>query len=118
MAAVIGVFEILDDDGGKFPFRSLVVRCTVCGTVAERLYKSVSGYSGEGCIHCPRALEKTAVVAELAAAGSLTVLALARRRRHSTRYMRELLAELLREERVIRYIDEGRANRHIYEATT
>lgn len=118
MAAMIGVFEVLDDDGGKFPFRSLVVRCTVCGTVAERRYKSVAAYGGEGCIHCPRALEKASVVAQLVEAGPLTVLALARRRRHSTRYMRELLAELLREERVIRYIDESMANRHIYEATT
>ena len=44
-----GVFEVLAEDGEKYDFRRLTVRCTRCGAVAERSQASVRTRRGAAC---------------------------------------------------------------------
>lgn len=63
MMSRIGVFEVLNDNGEKYDTRKLVVRCTICATVTERRYASVTQYDRKTCIHCPRRLAKDRILA-------------------------------------------------------
>lgn len=61
----IGIFEVLADNGEKYMSRKLVVRCSLCGTVDEKRYASITQYTAKACIHCKRRKSRDAVVALL-----------------------------------------------------
>jgi hypothetical protein len=117
----IGIFEILADNGEKYHFRRLTVRCTRCGAVAEREYASVKSRSSRTCQHCPRRLVKRAIVELLRARGELTGRHIGRllppehtRRRDK---LAEILVELVEAGEVVRFRATGEQRTWTYDVT-
>ena len=116
----LGVFEILADDGEKYHFRKLTVRCTRCGAVAERTYASVISRQGVGCQHCPRRLAKRAIVELLRTRGPLKRLDIERslpeeHRRREKRTI-EMLDELIGDGEIVRFHPMGWYRTWMYDA--
>lgn len=117
----IGIFEVLADDGEKYHFRRLTVRCTRCGAVAERTYASVVSRQGAGCQHCPRRLAKQAIVELLRTQGPLKRLDIERmlpkeHRRREARTL-EILGELIESGEIVRFHPIGWLRTWMYDAT-
>ena len=117
----LGIFEVLDDNGEKYHFRQLTVRCTRCGTVAERSYASVQTFRSKACQHCPRRLAKNAIVELLRERGPLI-------RRHIERLLPAaharkranlvaILAELVEAGEIVRFHPLGWHRTWMYEVT-
>ena len=117
----IGVFEVLAEDGEKYDFRRLTVRCTRCGAVAERSQASVRTRLGAACQHCPRRLAKRAIVELLRERGPLKrshierLLPAAHTRRAAK--LVAILAELIEAGEIVRYHPEGWQRTWMYAAT-
>jgi hypothetical protein len=117
----LGIFEVLADDGEKYHFRQLTVRCTLCGSVAERTYASVQTARSSACQHCPRRLAKQAIVELLRERGPLI-------RRHIERLLPAaharksanlvaILAELVEAGEIVRFHPMGWSRTWMYEVT-
>lgn len=118
---MMGIFEVLADDGEKYHARTLTVRCTLCGSVAERTYASVQTAKSSACQHCPRRLAKSAIVELLRERGPLI-------RRHIERLLPAaharkranlvaILAELVEAGEIVRFHPLGWHRTWMYEVT-
>lgn len=117
----IGIFDVLYDDVGKYHVRRVVVRCTICGTVAERAYSSVQTAKSKSCQQCPRRLAKNAIVALLRERGELKVRHI--ERLLNPKHARErgslvkILAELIESGEVVRFHPKEWTRTWMYAAT-
>ena len=118
---MMGIFEVLADDGEKYHARTLTVRCTRCGTVAERTYASVQTFRSKACQHCPRRLAKQAIVELIRAHGPQTTTTIERglppehtRKRCN---LVKILDELVKEGEIVRYHPLGWSRTWMFELT-
>lgn len=117
----LGIFEVLDDNGEKYHFRQLTVRCTRCGAVAERTYASVQTARSKACQHCPRRLAKQAIVELIRDYGPQTTTTI--ERGLPNEHMRKrcnlvkILDELVQEGEIVRYHPLGWSRTWMYELT-
>ena len=118
---MMGIFEVLADDGEKYHARRVTVRCTLCDTVAERTYASVQSRQGASCKHCPRRLAKRAIVELLRERGPLKrshierLLPAAHTR--NTSNLVAILAELVEAGEIVRFHPLGWHRTWMYEVT-
>lgn len=118
---MMGIFEVLADDGEKYHARTLTVRCTLCGSVAERTYASVQTFRSKACQHCPRRLAKRAIVELLRERGPLKrshierLLPAAHTRK--TANLVSILAELVEAGEIVRFHPLGWHRTWMYEVT-
>lgn len=117
----IGIFEILADNGEKYHFRRLTVRCTRCGSVAERAYASVQTFRSKACQHCPRRLAKQAIVELIRAHGPQTTTTIERglSPEHTRKRCNlvKILDELVKEGEIVRYHPLGWSRTWMFELT-
>ena len=117
----IGIFEVLDDNGEKYHFRQVTVRCTRCGDIAERAYASVQTAKSKACQHCPRRLAKQAIVAMIRDHGPQTTTTI--ERGLSSEHTRKrcnlvkILDELVKEGEIVRYHPLGWSRTWMFELT-
>ena len=117
----MGIFEVLADDGEKYHARRVTVRCTLCGSVAERAYASVQTAKSKACQHCPRRLAKRAIVELLRERGPLKrshierLLPAAHTRK--TANLVAILAELVEAGEIVRFHPMGWNRTWMYEVT-
>ena len=117
----LGIFEVLDDNGEKYHFRQVTVRCTRCGDIAERAYASVQTAKSKACQHCPRRLAKQAIVELLRERGPLKrshierLLPAAHTRKTSN--LVAILAELVEAGEIVRFHPMGWNRTWMYEVT-
>ena len=118
---VMGIFEVLADDGEKYHARRVTVRCTLCDTVAERTYASVQSRQGASCKHCPRRLAKRAIVELLRERGPLTGRHIERglppKHTRKTSNLVAILAELVEAGEIVRFHPLGWHRTWMYEVT-
>lgn len=117
----MGIFEVLADDGEKYHARRVTVRCTLCGSIAERAYASVQTAKSKACQHCPRRLAKQAIVELLRERGPLIrrhierLLPAARARKRAN--LVAILAELVEAGKIVRFHPMGWNRTWMYEVT-
>ena len=118
---MMGIFEVLDDNGEKYHFRQVTVRCTRCGDIAERAYASVQTTKSKACQHCPRRLAKQAIVELIRAHGPQTTTTIERglppehtRKRCN---LVKILDELVQEGEIVRYHPLGWNRTWMFELT-
>lgn len=107
----VGIFDVLDDDRGKYAVRLLTVRCVKCSTQTTRQYKSVVTFKGKGCIHCHRSLAKAAIIRLFEYGTRMTRRqvqdALPRHLRRSEPHIRRILNDLIEEGIVTQHMEKS-----------